>query len=88
VARDASDRPAERPPSRIRQVAVGALIGVAWGAVMWSIVGRDSGGRGLAYIAISMGMIGCGVAAIFGAGAARRRGERVSPRVKVPFRRR
>jgi len=88
VARDASDRSAGRAPSRLRTIALGALIGVAWAAVMWLIVGRDSGGRGFAYLAITLGMIGCGVAAIFGAGAAKKRGERISPKVKLPFRRR
>jgi hypothetical protein len=88
VARNASGSTAERPPSRLRIIAVGALIGVVWAAIMWLIVGRDSGGRGFAYLAITLGMIGCGVAAIFGASAAKKRGERVSPKVKLPFRRR
>ena len=77
-----------RPPSRIVQIGVGALIGLLWGVLMWAIVARDSGGRGLAYLAITMAMIGVGVAAFFGASAARKRGERISPRVKIPFRRR
>ncbi len=74
-----------RLPPRVVTISVGALIGLGWGSVMWAILGRDSGGRGWAYLAITMAMIGCGVAAIFGAQAARKRGERVSPKVKVPF---
>jgi hypothetical protein len=42
----------------------------------------------LAYLVLSTAMIGCGVAAIFGANEVRRRGERVTPRVRLPFRRR
>ena len=56
---------------------------------MWLIfeaAGRDSGVRGWAYLAITLAMIGGGVAAIFGASAARKRGERSAPR--LPYRRR
>jgi hypothetical protein len=77
-----------RIPSRLVTIGAGALIGLAWGSLMWALVGRDSGGRGWAYLAITMAMIGCGVAAIFGAQAARKRGERISPKIKTPFRRR
>ena len=67
----------------------GVVLGAAWGSVMWLIfeaAGRDSGVRGWAYLAITLAMIGGGVAAIFGASAARKRGERVGPR--LPYRRR
>jgi hypothetical protein len=77
------------PPSRMATLAAGVVLGAVWGSVMWLIfelAGRESGARGWAYLAISMAMIGGGVAAIFGAGAARRRGERVTPR--LPFGRR
>jgi hypothetical protein len=81
-------RPSERKlPPRVAAVAVGAAIGIAWGTLMWALVGRDAGGRGWAYIAITMAMIGAGVAGIFGAAAARRQGERIGPRVRLPFRR-
>ena len=78
-----------RLPSRLAVLATGVVLGAAWGSVMWLIfeaAGRDSGMRGWAYLAITMAMIGGGVAAIFGASAARKRGERVAPR--LPYRRR
>lgn len=77
------------PPSRLRVVATGLALGAVWGSVMWlvfELAGRDSGVRGWIYLALTMAMIGGGVAAIFGASSARRRGERVSPR--LPFGRR
>jgi hypothetical protein len=67
----------------------GAGLGAAWATVLWLIfelAGRDSGLRGWAYLAITLAMIGAGVAALFGANAARKRGERISPR--LPYRRR
>jgi hypothetical protein len=79
--------PERRLPPRFATIVVGAAIGIAWGTLMWALVGRDAGGRGWAYIAITMAMIGGGVAGIFGAAAARRQGERISPRVRLPFRR-
>ncbi|MCB0883049.1 MAG: hypothetical protein KDC33_12655 [Thermoleophilia bacterium] len=66
-------------------IALGAVIGALWGMVMWgvmSVLGQDSGVRGLIYLAVTMAMIGCGVAAVFGAVAVKRHGERVSPRVR------
>jgi hypothetical protein len=92
MAKRSDTPPAEQrkpPPSRFATLGMGVLLGAVWGSLMWLIfelAGRDSGPRGWAYLAISMAMIGGGVAAIFGAGAARRRGERVSPR--LPFGRR
>jgi hypothetical protein len=91
MARMRSDGVPRRGPSRLRVVGSGVLLGGAWGAVMWGIfelAGRDSGGRGLAYLVLTLAMIGGGVAAIFGAAEVRRRGERVSPRIRLPFRRR
>ena len=61
----------------------GAALGAFWGFAMWGITtlaGQDSGARGLAYLMLTTAMIGCGIAAIFGAFGARRRGERVTPR--------
>jgi hypothetical protein len=52
---------------------------VMW--VIFELAGQESGARGWAYLTISMAMIGGGVAAIFGANAARKRGERISPRI-------
>jgi hypothetical protein len=74
--------PAPRERSRLAVLGIGILLGAAWGSVMWLIfelAGRESGVRGWAYLAITMAMIGGGVAAIFGANAVRKRGERVSP---------
>lgn len=75
----------ERPPlPRAMIVGLGVLLGFAWGTIMWlifEIIGRDSGARGWAYLAITMAMIGGGVAAIFGASGARRRGERITPKL-------
>ena len=84
-----SAKQASQPPSRIAIVLIGAALGFAWGSVMWLIfelAGRESGVRGWAYLAVSIAMIGAGVAAVFGANSVRRRGERVGPR--LPFGRR
>ena len=81
--------PAPRQMSRMAVLLTGVVLGAAWGSLMWlafELAGRESGLRGWAYLAITMAMIGGGVAAIFGAGTARKRGERVSPR--LPFGRR
>lgn len=80
---------APRSTSRIRSVALGIVLGAAWGTVMWGIftlAGQETSGRSLAYLIISTGMIGGGVSAIFGVNQVRRRGERVTPRVRMPFR--
>jgi len=72
------------PPPRVLQVGLGVLLGFGWGTLMWiiaEVAGRDSGWRGWLYVAITCAMIGGGVAAIFGATGARRRGERVMPRL-------
>jgi hypothetical protein len=66
---------------------IGWLLGFAWGSVMWAIVGRDTGLHGWLYIAITTAMLGFGVAAFFGSVRAYRRGERVGPRLRLPFRR-
>lgn len=73
------------PQSRPAILGVGVLLGAAWGLVMWTLttlLGQESGGRGLAYLVVTMAMMGGGIAAIFGAGAARRRGERVTPKLR------
>jgi hypothetical protein len=78
-----------RLPPRITLLLTGAGLGAAWGSVMWlifEVAGRDSGASGWAYLTITLALIGAGVAAIFGANAARKRGERVTPR--LPYRRR
>jgi hypothetical protein len=82
------ERKDRRPPARLLTVAVGALIGFAFGSLMWLITGLQGGVRVWAYLAITTAMIGCGVSAAFGAAGARKRGERISPRVRLPFRRR
>lgn len=73
-----------RPPSRLKVIGVGLLLGAAWGAAMWGIfvaTGRPADPRVLFYLMVSTAMIGGGVAAFFGAADARKRGERVSPKV-------
>lgn len=75
-----------RPGSRWKTLGLGILVGFAWGSLMWLITtafGQDTGGvRGWLYLALSIAMIGGGVAAIFGAAGARKSGERVSPRFR------
>ncbi len=75
-----------RSENRWVQIGVGMLLGFVWGSAMWGLVtllGQRSGGvKGWLYIALSMAMIGAGVAAIFGAGSARRRGERIGPKIR------
>ena len=91
VAKRSDTTPAapRRLPTRVAILLTGAGLGAAWGSVMWLIfelAGRESGVRGWAYLAITLAMIGAGVAAVFGANTARKRGERVAPR--LPYRRR
>jgi hypothetical protein len=77
---------ASRPPSRILTVLTGVGIGAAWGSVMWlifEVTGQETGARGWVYLVISTAMIGGGVAAFFGATGARRRGERLGPRLRI-----
>jgi hypothetical protein len=73
-----------RPPSRVAMVVTGVVLGAIWGSVMWGITelaGQDSGVRGWLYLTITIAMLGGGVAAIFGAVGATRRGERIGPRI-------
>ena len=73
-----------KPPNRVAMVVTGIVLGAVWGTVMWGITelaGQDSGVRGWAYLTITIAMLGAGVAAIFGAVGATRRGERVTPRL-------
>jgi hypothetical protein len=89
MARRARTR--ERPPlpPRLGAVFVGVLIGAAWGTLLWLLRGlgdADHSAGALAFLVISLGMIGGGVAAIFGTFGAHRRGERLFPR--LPYRRR
>jgi hypothetical protein len=71
--------------SRAAIVLTGAALGAAWGTVMWAVfqlAGQESGVRGWAYLTITIAMLGGGVAAIFGASNAHRRGERIGPRFR------
>jgi hypothetical protein len=68
--------------SRIKWVGGGFVIGFAWGTVMWLITGMQGDAKVWIYLALTMAMIGGGVAAIFGAMNARKKGERISPRMK------
>jgi hypothetical protein len=74
-------------PPRFLNLVVGAVLGGAWGVVMWLFFSmtQDAGGRDLIYIAGTSAMIGGGVAALFGTFTARKRGERLFPR--LPYRR-
>lgn len=82
----ASDR--SRPglmSNRFALVVAGVVLGGLWGVVMWglaTLLGSDSGVRGLLYLALTMAMIGGGVAAFFGVFGVVRRGERVGPRLR------
>ena len=80
-----SDSP-RRPGSRWMTIALGILLGFAWGTVMWALTtafGQDTGGaRGWLYLSLSIAMIGGGIAGIFGAIGAKKSGERVSPRFR------
>ena len=77
--------PPARQMSRLAIVLTGVALGAAWGTVMWAIfqlAGQESGVRGWAYLTITIAMLGGGVAAIFGASSAHRRGERIGPRFR------
>lgn len=73
-------------PSRWLIIGVGIVLGFIWGTIMWWIVASTSGNGqtvgGWLYTSISTAMIGGGVAAFFGAAGARRRGERIGPRIR------
>ncbi len=74
--------------SRGAVVLSGVVLGVAWATVMWLIfqlTGSESGLTGWAYLAFTIGCLGGGVAAFFGATGAVGRGESIGPRF---FRRR
>lgn len=88
MARRARKR--ERPalPPRLAAIFVGVLIGALWGVVLWLLSGIGDDAlvvAELAFLVVSLGMIGGGVAAIFGTVGAQRRGERIFPR--LPYRR-
>lgn len=74
-----------RPPSRIRTVLTGLVVGAAWGAVMWAIMSalhQHTDGTVFIYLVCTTAMIGAGVAAFFGAVGVKRSGERISPRTR------
>lgn len=70
--------------SRLKWVGIGLVLGFAWGTVMWGITGAAGNWTVWLYLSLTMAMIGGGIAAIFGAMNARKRGERVSPRIATP----
>lgn len=74
-------------PERVRMVLIGVALGAAWGAVLATIaaVTGSVSVAGFAYAVLTCGMIGGGIAALFGAFRISRRGERVMP--KSPYRR-
>ena len=67
--------------SRVKWGGGGFVIGFIWGTIMWLITGMQGDAKVWIYIALTMAMIGGGVAAIFGAMNARKQGERISPRM-------
>ncbi len=67
--------------SRVRWVLWGFLLGLVWGTIMWAVTGANGGVSVWLYISLTTAMIGGGVAAIFGAMNARKKGERISPRL-------
>jgi hypothetical protein len=76
---------------RLKLVGLGVLLGFVWGTLLWGITsatGQATGATGWIYIALTCAMIGGGVAGIFGGYAARKRGERIGPKIRLPFRRR
>lgn len=76
-----------RLPPRLGILFTGAAIGAAWGFVIWLLahIGGDPSGRVLVLQVVSLAMIGGGIAAIFETVNARKRGERLYP--KLPYRR-
>lgn len=78
-----------RIPPRLALWFTGMGLGAVWGSIMFGIfalTGQSSSLGTWLYITITTAIIGGLVATIFGAGQARRRGERISPR--MPFGRR
>src|SRR5436190_883630 len=76
---------------RLKLVGMGLGLGFVWGTLLWGITsaaGQGTGAAGWAYFALTCGMIGAGVAGVFGGVAARKRGERIGPKIRLPFRRR
>ena len=75
-----------RPQNRWLMLLAGIALGFVWGSVMWGLTtmfGQETGGlRGWLIIAVTMGMIGGGVSAIFGAFGAVGRGERIGPKIR------
>ena len=57
--------------SRIKWVAGGLTIGFVWGTFMWLITGMQGDVKVWMYLALTMAMIGGGIAASFGARNAR-----------------
>jgi uncharacterized membrane protein len=76
-------------PWRLRQLLLGAVIGLAWGVLLWIFGGLVNGEfelRPLILVSFASAMIGGGVASVFALFTAKERGERVFPR--LPYRRR
>lgn len=74
-------------PERIRMVLIGVGLGAAWGVVLATIAGLTGSisVASFAYAVLTCGMIGGGIAALFGAFRVAQRGEKVMP--KSPYRR-
>lgn len=74
-------------PERVRMVLIGVALGAVWGAILATIAALTGSitAASFAYSILTCGMIGGGIAALFGAFRVSRRGEKVMP--KSPYRR-
>ena len=78
-----------KPTSRLMIVLTGAALGAVWGTIMWASSPWPATATGSPAGPTSRSaspMIGCGVAAFFGASSARKRGERIGPAAVRPAR--
>ena len=76
------DAPEYRTVNRFAVMGMGALMGFVFGSLMWVITGLKGDWHVWLYLAITTAMLGAGVSAAFGAQAVRKRGGRVSPKIR------
>ncbi len=84
---EGSKQPKYRPVNRWAIIGMGALIGFAFGTLMWLVTGLKGDWRVWLYLAVTTAMLGAGVSAAFGISTVRKRGERVSPELRRRWRR-
>ena len=77
-----NDAPEYRTLNRFAMIGMGAGLGFVFGTLMWVITGFKGDWRVWLYLVITTAMLGGGVSAAFGAMAARKSGERVTPRFR------